>query len=142
MTSLVGQPKASQWSMRRATSCASTLLWDNIAKTELLSAAMTNTSMPNAILSKIYSKKTKEFKMISMRSDKTDQSFKALIYLAAAVIKSRRIQTYHRNYALPSGNNVFVIRPNLARVSSGFKCGIPHRPPAIRIAPVSQNPCA
>jgi transposase len=33
--------------------------------------------------------KLKEFKRIAMRSDKTDQSFSALIYLAAAVIHSR-----------------------------------------------------
>ena len=33
--------------------------------------------------------KLKEFKRIAMRADKTDQSFKANIYLAAAVINSR-----------------------------------------------------
>ena len=33
--------------------------------------------------------KLKEFKRIAMRADKTDQSFAALIYLAAAVINSR-----------------------------------------------------
>jgi transposase len=33
--------------------------------------------------------KLKEFKRIVMRSDKTDQSFSAMIYLAAAVIHSR-----------------------------------------------------
>jgi len=33
--------------------------------------------------------KLKEFKRIAMRSDKTDQSFSALIYLAATVINSR-----------------------------------------------------
>ena len=33
--------------------------------------------------------KLKEFKRVAMRSDKTDQSFAALIYLAAAVINSR-----------------------------------------------------
>ena len=33
--------------------------------------------------------KLKEFKRIAMRADKTDQSFKACIYLAAAVINSR-----------------------------------------------------
>ena len=33
--------------------------------------------------------KLKEFKRIAMRADKTDQSFTALIYLAAAVINSR-----------------------------------------------------
>ena len=33
--------------------------------------------------------KLKEFKRIAMRSDKTDQSFSALIYLTAAVINSR-----------------------------------------------------
>jgi transposase len=33
--------------------------------------------------------KLKEFKRIAMRSDKTDQSFTACIYLAAAVINSR-----------------------------------------------------
>ena len=33
--------------------------------------------------------KLKEFKRIAMRCDKTDQSFKAMIYLAAAVINSR-----------------------------------------------------
>ena len=33
--------------------------------------------------------KLKEFKRIAMRSDKTDQSFKAFIHLAAAVINSR-----------------------------------------------------
>lgn len=33
--------------------------------------------------------KLKEFKRIAMRSDKTDQSFKAMIYLAAATINSR-----------------------------------------------------
>jgi len=33
--------------------------------------------------------KLKEFKRIAMRSDKTDQSFSAMIYLAAAVIQSR-----------------------------------------------------
>ena len=34
--------------------------------------------------------KLKEFKRIAMRSDKTDASFKAVIYLASAVIQSRR----------------------------------------------------
>ena len=33
--------------------------------------------------------KLKEFKRIAMRADKTDKSFKAIIYLAAAVINSR-----------------------------------------------------
>jgi len=33
--------------------------------------------------------KLKEFKRIAMRSDKTDGSFEAMIYLAAAVIHSR-----------------------------------------------------
>ena len=33
--------------------------------------------------------KLKEFKRIAMRSDKTDDSFRAVIYLAAAVINSR-----------------------------------------------------
>jgi transposase len=33
--------------------------------------------------------KLKEFKRIAMRSDKTDQSFAAMIHLAAAVIVSR-----------------------------------------------------
>ena len=33
--------------------------------------------------------KLKEFKRIAMRSDKTDASFKATIYLASAVIQSR-----------------------------------------------------
>ena len=33
--------------------------------------------------------KLKEFKRIAMRSDKTDQSFKAMIYLAATTINSR-----------------------------------------------------
>ncbi len=33
--------------------------------------------------------KIKEFKRIAMRSDKTDQSFSAMIYLATAVIHSR-----------------------------------------------------
>ena len=33
--------------------------------------------------------KLKEFKRIAMRADKTDHSFAAMIYLAAAVIHSR-----------------------------------------------------
>lgn len=33
--------------------------------------------------------KLKEFKRIAMRADKTDQSFRAIIYLAAAIINSR-----------------------------------------------------
>ena len=33
--------------------------------------------------------KLKEFKRIAMRADKTDQSFRAMIYLAAAIINSR-----------------------------------------------------
>jgi transposase len=33
--------------------------------------------------------KLKEFKRIAMRSDKTDQSFSAMIYVAAALIHSR-----------------------------------------------------
>jgi transposase len=33
--------------------------------------------------------KLKEFKRIAMRAGKTDQSFKAMIYLAVAVINSR-----------------------------------------------------
>lgn len=33
--------------------------------------------------------KLKEFKRIAMRSDKTDESFAAMIYLASAVISSR-----------------------------------------------------
>ena len=34
-------------------------------------------------------RKLKEFKRIAMRADKTDQSFSAMIYLAAAVINSQ-----------------------------------------------------
>ena len=37
--------------------------------------------------------KLKEFKRIAMRADKTDQSFSAMIYLAAAVIQSTLIST-------------------------------------------------
>jgi hypothetical protein len=37
--------------------------------------------------------KLKEFKRIAMRADKTDNSFKSAIYLAAAIIHSRRIST-------------------------------------------------
>src|SRR3954451_11083056 len=37
--------------------------------------------------------KLKEFKRIALRADKTDQSFAAMIYLAAAVINSRWIPT-------------------------------------------------
>ena len=33
--------------------------------------------------------KLREFKRIAMRSDKTDQSFAAMIYISAAVINSR-----------------------------------------------------
>lgn len=33
--------------------------------------------------------KLKEFKRIAMRSDKTDQSFKAMIFIAAAIINAR-----------------------------------------------------
>jgi len=33
--------------------------------------------------------KLKEFKRIAMRADKTDQSFRAMVYLGAAVINSR-----------------------------------------------------
>jgi len=33
--------------------------------------------------------KLKEFKRVAMRSDKTDQSFAAMVYLSAAVINSR-----------------------------------------------------
>jgi transposase len=33
--------------------------------------------------------KLKEFKRIAMRADKTDQSFRAMIYLAAAVLNSK-----------------------------------------------------
>ncbi|MEN3349423.1 MAG: hypothetical protein V7632_3058, partial [Bradyrhizobium sp.] len=33
--------------------------------------------------------KLKEFKRVAMRSDKTDASFEAMIYLATAVIHSR-----------------------------------------------------
>ena len=33
--------------------------------------------------------KLKEFKRIALRSDKTDQSFKAMIYASAAIINSR-----------------------------------------------------
>ena len=36
-----------------------------------------------------FSCKLKEFKRIAMRSDKTDQSFAAMIYVASAVISSR-----------------------------------------------------
>src|SRR4051812_10204880 len=35
--------------------------------------------------------KLKEFKRIALRADKTDQSFAAMIYIAAAVINSRSI---------------------------------------------------
>src|SRR3546814_20392913 len=35
--------------------------------------------------------KLKEFKRIAMSADKTDQSFNAIVHLAAAVINSRRI---------------------------------------------------
>jgi len=37
--------------------------------------------------------KLKEFKRIAMRSDKTDESFEAMIYACAALINSRRIST-------------------------------------------------
>ena len=37
--------------------------------------------------------KLKQFKRIALRADKTDQSFAAMIYLAATVINSRRIPT-------------------------------------------------
>jgi len=37
--------------------------------------------------------KLKEFKRIAMRADKTNQSFKAIVHLAAAVINSRWIST-------------------------------------------------
>src|SRR5215212_5975223 len=37
--------------------------------------------------------KLKEFKRIALRADKTDQSFAAMIYLAAAIINSRLIPT-------------------------------------------------
>ena len=47
--------------------------------------------------------KLKEFKRIALRDDKTDQSFSAMIYLAAAVINSRRILTD------PRGAHKFVI---------------------------------
>ena len=40
--------------------------------------------------------KLKEFKRIALRADKTDQSFAAMIYLAAAVINSRWIPTGRR----------------------------------------------
>jgi transposase len=36
-----------------------------------------------------YFQKLKEFKRIAMRSDKTDESFSAMIYLAAAIINAR-----------------------------------------------------
>jgi len=36
-----------------------------------------------------YFQKLKEFKRIAMRSDKTDESFTAMIYIAAAVINAR-----------------------------------------------------
>jgi len=36
-----------------------------------------------------YFQKLKEFKRIAMRSDKTDESFSAMIYLAAATINAR-----------------------------------------------------
>ena len=36
-----------------------------------------------------YFGKLKEFKRIAMRSDKTDQSFSAMIYLSAAIINAR-----------------------------------------------------
>lgn len=37
--------------------------------------------------------KLKDFKRIAMRSDKTDDSFSAMIYIAAAVINSKWIST-------------------------------------------------
>ncbi len=40
------------------------------------------------LMEKFFSK-LKEFKRVAMRADKTDRSFKAMIYLAAAVINSR-----------------------------------------------------
>ena len=40
--------------------------------------------------------KLKEFKRIALLADKTDQSFEAMIYLAAAVINSRWISTGSR----------------------------------------------
>jgi len=36
-----------------------------------------------------YFQKLKEFKRIAMRSDKTDQSFSSMIYIAAAIINAR-----------------------------------------------------
>src|SRR3954464_15588564 len=41
--------------------------------------------------------KLKEFKRIALRAGKTDQSFAAMIYLAAALINSRRIPTGRRH---------------------------------------------
>jgi hypothetical protein len=38
---------------------------------------------------RVATNKRKAFKRIAMRADKTDQSFQANIYLAAAVINSR-----------------------------------------------------
>ena len=40
-----------------------------------------------------FSAKIKEFQRIAMRADKTDQSFSAMFYLAAAVIQSTLIST-------------------------------------------------
>jgi transposase len=42
--------------------------------------------------------KLKEFKRIALRADKTDQSFAAMIYIAAAVINSRSIPTGRRAF--------------------------------------------
>jgi hypothetical protein len=40
-------------------------------------------------IARVRIRKPKEFKRIAMRSDKTDQSFAAMIYISAAVINSR-----------------------------------------------------
>lgn len=57
--------------------------------------------------------KLREFERIAMRTDKTDDSFKAMIHLAAAVINSKRISTG------PSPPARYVGRPATALPTCG-----------------------
>jgi transposase len=61
--------------------------------------------------------KLKEFKRIAMRCDKTDQSFAAMIYLAAAVINSRWISTDPNGGS--SADRITARRPSM----TGGECG-------------------
>jgi hypothetical protein len=61
----------------------------HLVRFELLPGNRTDTIGVAPLIKNINFGKLKEFKRIAMRSDKTDQSFSAMIYAASAIITAR-----------------------------------------------------